>query len=979
MTTSSSSALSPEAKEFVPFVQIPSSTTTIPLYISENTIASVYSSEQQQLVYPLIKVPEIEFHIQSSQQFHIDSCSNNQTQTSTNTNPSQIVLLPTNTCYPETQILYPSNDQTSTFYPIDYTEQSLTNYSYQQPKSNRISSFRQQRGGGINHASYHSNNYRNNHYDQQDTTTFNNRRNFYPTNNKGISKRILSRSIQQQHDKAQNENLNYENGYHMNDDETSFEFRQEDFPSLPMNNNQQSDNIVAQSITSTNTKPTTSWNTIVSAPRPHSTSPHSVTNSSKLSETQQTDRSHSSNKKVVLNNERKSSNNKKSSLQSKSKILNNTSKQIPLNEQQLSQSVTNNDESLNKQDKKVDNTKDDGFIQTKQKQKRSERRKNKVKEEQSIIVETVPFVLDDENAFPTLGQDVSISIPKKSENDSSTKDKISTPGLIIKSKIKANQTYQICLTDMFNALSTSTQIKQDNSLNKTNKSSIQTVNTANPLDSKPVPKRGKEREQPKPRKPTKLKRIINKELEENQKQRQQLLVKSTTLKQTDEKDIQNETDTNNPTVIDDCINDRLINVYPVNTNEYTSASCTEESNNETDDDDDDDEDDDDEILDHEPTSQLQTPYAQQMPQSNIKQQIHDGGFREYCSQLIDRQLDELCVQLLITLKRFQDRKKQQYQSNPERARRKRRYVHGIREVTKHLRLQRLKCVLIAPDCQSIQSQGGLNDAIDKIINICKEQNVPYIFTLNRQKLGRCLNKSSRISTIGIFDYSGIDQVYKQIIDITYENQRAYKQIIDNILNHDETITTTPSHGLNSREFYKILHRTFQQQQPRQHVVNIIPNESLSKVLPKVPAHYAHSRQTSDTSTIYIDPQLINSIKKQHTRASSGTFDTGKTSTKKNHQRTLSDGATNIINDTSVQTKNHIKTHSRTPSGCSVISQIEQQDYFEQSKNILMNNNNNNEIPIDNDENRLKSIHEDTEENAANIKRKNVENWINNNT
>lgn len=305
-------------------------------------------------------------------------------------------------------------------------------------------------------------------------------------------------------------------------------------------------------------------------------------------------------------------------------------------------------------------------------------------------------------------------------------------------------------------------------------------------------------------------------------------------------------------------------------------------------------------------------------------------------------------------------------------------MHGIREVTKHLRLQRLKCVLIAPDCQSIQSEGGLNDAIDLIINLCKEQDIPYVFTLNRLKLGRCLNKIARISAIGIFDYAGADQVYKQIIEITNENQRAYKQILDNIVNHEDANTATPSYGLNSREFYKILHRTFQQQnQPRQHVVNTIPGESLSKVLPRVPAHYAHSRQTSDTSTIYIDPQLINSIKQQHARASSGTFDMGKSSTtKKNHQRTLSDGAT-TIDDGSIPIKHHaVKTHSRTPSGCSAISQIEQQDYFEQSKSILMNSND--EPHADNDENRLKSIHEDTEEHSANIKRKNVEKWINDN-
>lgn len=533
--------------------------------------------------------------------------------------------------------------------------------------------------------------------------------------------------------------------------------------------------------------------------------------------------------------------------------------------------------------------------------------------------------------------------------------------MISKAKIKANHAYQIRLTDMFNALSISTQTKSSNSQSKAKANKSSTTSTtkvlgANPLDSNPAPKRGKEREEPKPRKPTKLKRIINKELEENQKQRQQLITKSSSPKQ-----------------LDQYVHFQpflTLHSYPHFreshiTDQSTSASCSEDS---------DDDDDDDGTLDHEPTSQMQTPYAQPFPQSNIQQQIHSAGFREYCAQLIDRQLDELCIQLLITLKRFQDRKRQQLQSNPERARRKRRYVHGIREVTKHLRLKRLKCVLIAPDCQAIQSEGGLNDALTQIIDLCKEQTIPYVFTLNRQKLGRCLRKTTRVSTVGIFDYSGADEIYKQIVDITNENQRAYQQIVDNIIKREETVST-PSHGLNSREFFRILHRTLhQQQQQRIHIVNHIPNESLSKVLPKVAAHHGHSRQTSDTSMIYIDPQLINSIKKQHTRASSGTFDMGtKSPGKKTHQRTLSDGAA-AIDNTSVQIKHPVRTHSRTPSGCSAISQIEQQDYFEQSKNVLLINND----ELESEENRLKSIHEDTEENSANIKRKNVEKWINDN-
>jgi hypothetical protein len=165
MTTS---GLSPDAKEFIPLLSMPP-LTTIPLYVDENIIASVYTTEpqQQRLIYPLIKVPEIEFHIPSS----------------TNDNPSQIVLLPPPGCYPGTPM--------SSFYPIDYPDQSFINYSMQQPKSNRISAIRPQRGS--NHSA----------------------------NNKRISRGINSRPAPQKYRTN-------------NDDESSFQLRADDFPSLPM-------------------------------------------------------------------------------------------------------------------------------------------------------------------------------------------------------------------------------------------------------------------------------------------------------------------------------------------------------------------------------------------------------------------------------------------------------------------------------------------------------------------------------------------------------------------------------------------------------------------------------------------------------------------------------------------------------------------------------------------------------------------------
>ncbi len=114
--------------------------------------------------------------------------------------------------------------------------------------------------------------------------------------------------------------------------------------------------------------------------------------------------------------------------------------------------------------------------------------------------------------------------------------------------------------------------------------------------------------------------------------------------------------------------------------------------------------------------------------------MHGRKFREYCNQIVNREIDEVCLLLLHEIVRFQDRL---YQKSAARAAKaKRRYVMGIREVTKHLRLRRLRCVILAPDCEKIQAKGGLDDAINAIIQHAMEQAVPFLFALGRKSLGK---------------------------------------------------------------------------------------------------------------------------------------------------------------------------------------------------------------------------------------------------
>lgn len=77
-------------------------------------------------------------------------------------------------------------------------------------------------------------------------------------------------------------------------------------------------------------------------------------------------------------------------------------------------------------------------------------------------------------------------------------------------------------------------------------------------------------------------------------------------------------------------------------------------------------------------------------------------FSSYCSQMLSRDVDDCVTTLLKELVRFQDRL---YQKDPMKARMKRRIVMGLREVLKHLKLRKLKCVIISPNCERIESKG----------------------------------------------------------------------------------------------------------------------------------------------------------------------------------------------------------------------------------------------------------------------------------
>nr|XP_048705198.1 selenocysteine insertion sequence-binding protein 2 isoform X1 [Caretta caretta] len=275
----------------------------------------------------------------------------------------------------------------------------------------------------------------------------------------------------------------------------------------------------------------------------------------------------------------------------------------------------------------------------------------------------------------------------------------------------------------------------------------------NPLDSSaPLVKKGKQREVPKAKKPTSLKKIILKERE----QRKQHLLEQTTIPKDDGDTVHQceESKTEDQTLTQDTKTD-IADDDPI-----TSVSVAQGSS---------------EVFLECKDLKDSTESSSNLTQLNSSlPKIHSRRFRDYCSQVLSKEVDSCVTDLLKELVRFQDRL---YQKDPVKAKTKRRLVMGLREVLKHLKLKKLKCVIISPNCEKIQSKGGLDETLHTIIGCACEQNIPFVFALNRKALGRCVNKAVPVSVVGIFSYDGAQDHFHKMVELTMEARHAYKDMV----------------------------------------------------------------------------------------------------------------------------------------------------------------------------------------------------------
>jgi len=292
-----------------------------------------------------------------------------------------------------------------------------------------------------------------------------------------------------------------------------------------------------------------------------------------------------------------------------------------------------------------------------------------------------------------------------------------------------------------------------------------------------IQRRGKEREKPKAKKPSKLKKIILKERE----------VK-TGVDET-------QTSTVVPTVV---TNNTSVNNPPATTTISSNTALQEKEEKHV------------EVVDG-PEENVQSDYesdnvtseneqlqqlikerAQVVPlQSPIKvtntttvasisektevasnPTITKKPFRDYCNQIISGTLNQIVVELLKELARFQLRSKAK---EPIKAKMRRRFVCGFREVLRGLNSHKLKCVIIAPNIEEIKTPGGLDSIVHEIIQLCHQNEVQIVFALNKNKIARALGKPLRFSIVGIYNYDGANELYKQMLELAQTGRKEFQQ------------------------------------------------------------------------------------------------------------------------------------------------------------------------------------------------------------
>ncbi len=105
---------------------------------------------------------------------------------------------------------------------------------------------------------------------------------------------------------------------------------------------------------------------------------------------------------------------------------------------------------------------------------------------------------------------------------------------------------------------------------------------------------------------------------------------------------------------------------------------------------------------------------------------------------------------------------------------KKRLLAGLREVTKQVERRRVKIIFLAPDIQRCPETGGLDEAVEHLLNLARQADLPVVYALSRRKMGRVLCKKVPVACCGILNYQATEETWKKLTEAVAVAREEYQ-------------------------------------------------------------------------------------------------------------------------------------------------------------------------------------------------------------
>merc|ERR550532_3384564 len=97
----------------------------------------------------------------------------------------------------------------------------------------------------------------------------------------------------------------------------------------------------------------------------------------------------------------------------------------------------------------------------------------------------------------------------------------------------------------------------------------------------------------------------------------------------------------------------------------------------------------------------------------------------------------------------------------------------MREAGRAVARNKAKCIILAPNLEVSTAEGGLDDTVEDLIETAREAEVPVIFALSRNRIGKALGKNIRLSIVAVLSAEGVHQQFKEVLRITDDLRRQW--------------------------------------------------------------------------------------------------------------------------------------------------------------------------------------------------------------